>query len=129
MSVLRPSQRVRVRPSGLEGLTTVSQAVKRSTALAARSCVSRPASLGLVGLVDVSESAHTFRPPYHETRFLSMQEANQLVEEFMLLANMSVANYIAQAFRDRAMLRCDCGGATRGGGSRPCRPAATARHC
>eukprot|EP00198_Chlamydomonas_reinhardtii_P003968 XP_001693304.1 3'-5' exoribonuclease [Chlamydomonas reinhardtii] len=33
------------------------------------------------------------------------QEANQLVEEFMLLANMSVADCIADTFRDRAMLR------------------------
>lgn len=33
------------------------------------------------------------------------REANQLVEEFMLLANMSVARMIAGAFPDRAMLR------------------------
>ncbi|KAG2422037.1 hypothetical protein HXX76_016317 [Chlamydomonas incerta] len=33
------------------------------------------------------------------------QEANQLVEEFMLLANMSVADCIADTFRDKAMLR------------------------
>lgn len=33
------------------------------------------------------------------------REANQLVEEFMLLANMSVAKFIAEAFPDRAVLR------------------------
>ena len=33
------------------------------------------------------------------------REANQLVEEFMLLANMSVARMVAAAFPDRAMLR------------------------
>lgn len=33
------------------------------------------------------------------------REANQLVEEFMLLANMSVANIVADAFPECAMLR------------------------
>ena len=33
------------------------------------------------------------------------REANQLVEEFMLLANMSVAKIVADAFPDRALLR------------------------
>ncbi|BDA45360.1 DIS3-like exonuclease 2 [Coccomyxa sp. Obi] len=33
------------------------------------------------------------------------REANQLVEEFMLLANMAVAGVIAKAFPDRALLR------------------------
>lgn len=33
------------------------------------------------------------------------REANQLVEEFMLLANMSVAALIARAFPGRALLR------------------------
>mmetsp|Transcript_30979 Transcript_30979/g.79024 ORF Transcript_30979/g.79024 Transcript_30979/m.79024 type:complete len:1166 (-) Transcript_30979:319-3816(-) len=33
------------------------------------------------------------------------QEANQLVEEYMLLANMSVARLISDAFPDRALLR------------------------
>ncbi|KAK9829114.1 hypothetical protein WJX72_003965 [[Myrmecia] bisecta] len=33
------------------------------------------------------------------------RESNQLVEEFMLLANMSVARLIARAFPDRAILR------------------------
>ncbi len=33
------------------------------------------------------------------------REANQLVEEFMLLANMSIAALIAGAFPDRALLR------------------------
>ena len=33
------------------------------------------------------------------------REANQLVEEFMLLANMSVAKMIADAFPERALLR------------------------
>ena len=33
------------------------------------------------------------------------KEANQLVEEFMLLANMAVARTIALAWPERAMLR------------------------
>lgn len=33
------------------------------------------------------------------------REANQLVEEFMLLANMSVAKIVADAFPERALLR------------------------
>ena len=33
------------------------------------------------------------------------REANQLVEEFMLLANMSVARIVADAFPERALLR------------------------
>lgn len=33
------------------------------------------------------------------------REANQLVEEFMLLANMTVAKIVADAFPDRALLR------------------------
>lgn len=33
------------------------------------------------------------------------REANKLVEEFMLLANMSVASLIADAFPERALLR------------------------
>ena len=33
------------------------------------------------------------------------REANQLVEEFMLLANMSVARMVAGAFPERALLR------------------------
>ena len=33
------------------------------------------------------------------------REANQLVEEFMLLANMSVAKVVADAFPERALLR------------------------
>ena len=33
------------------------------------------------------------------------REANKLVEEFMLLANMSVAALIADAFPERALLR------------------------
>lgn len=33
------------------------------------------------------------------------REANQMIEEFMLLANMAVARYIANVFPDRAMLR------------------------
>jgi exoribonuclease R len=32
-------------------------------------------------------------------------EANQLVEEFMLLANMSVARFISSMLPDRALLR------------------------
>ncbi len=36
---------------------------------------------------------------------VSQAEANQLVEEFMLLANMSVARVISAAFPDRAVLR------------------------
>lgn len=38
------------------------------------------------------------------TSFLQ-SDANHLVEEFMLLANMSVATIISDAFPDRAMLR------------------------
>lgn len=34
------------------------------------------------------------------------REANQLVEEFMLLANMTAARTVAQSFPDRALLRC-----------------------
>ncbi|GAB4816026.1 hypothetical protein N2152v2_003072 [Parachlorella kessleri] len=34
------------------------------------------------------------------------REANQLVEEFMLLANMTAARMVAEAFPDRALLRC-----------------------
>ncbi|KAL4856961.1 DIS3-like exonuclease 2 [Chlorella vulgaris] len=34
------------------------------------------------------------------------REANQLVEEFMLLANMTTARMVAEAFPDRALLRC-----------------------
>jgi DIS3-like exonuclease 2 len=34
------------------------------------------------------------------------QEANQLVEEFMLLANMRVAGLISRAFPEHAVLRC-----------------------
>jgi hypothetical protein len=34
-------------------------------------------------------------------------EANQLIEEFMLLANMRVAQLIAGGLPDRALLRCD----------------------
>jgi DIS3-like exonuclease 2 len=34
------------------------------------------------------------------------REANQLVEEFMLLANTTVATFIASAYPDRALLRC-----------------------
>ena len=33
------------------------------------------------------------------------REANQLVEEFMLLANMSVAKIVADAFPEQALLR------------------------
>ena len=33
------------------------------------------------------------------------REANKLVEEFMLLANMSVAALVADAFPERALLR------------------------
>jgi hypothetical protein len=43
------------------------------------------------------------------------QEAHQLIEEFMLLANMSVARLIADAFPGRAMLRWAMrGGSTQG---------------
>lgn len=35
------------------------------------------------------------------------QEANQLVEEYMLLANMQVAKFISTAFPDHALLRCE----------------------
>lgn len=34
------------------------------------------------------------------------REANQLVEEFMLLANMTTARMVAEAFPDRSLLRC-----------------------
>ena len=36
---------------------------------------------------------------------LCCREANQLVEEFMLLANISAATAVAAAFPDRALLR------------------------
>jgi hypothetical protein len=43
-------------------------------------------------------------------------EANQLVEEFMLLANMTVAGMIAEGLPKHAMLRCvRAGEASRGG--------------
>jgi len=34
------------------------------------------------------------------------QDANKLVEEFMLLANISVAKLISSVFPERALLRC-----------------------
>ena len=35
-----------------------------------------------------------------------IRESNKLVEEWMLLANNAVATFIADAYPDRAMLRC-----------------------
>ncbi|KAJ1908881.1 hypothetical protein IWQ60_011477, partial [Tieghemiomyces parasiticus] len=35
-----------------------------------------------------------------------LKDSNRLIEEFMLLANMSVAHRIAEAFPDQALLRC-----------------------
>lgn len=37
--------------------------------------------------------------------FAARKAANELVEEFMLLANMSVATLISDAFPDRSLLR------------------------
>lgn len=45
------------------------------------------------------------QPAYCDCAPAVQREANQLVEEFMLLANMSVAKIVADAFPDRALLR------------------------
>ncbi|EFJ15652.1 hypothetical protein SELMODRAFT_445437 [Selaginella moellendorffii] len=41
----------------------------------------------------------------HETSFYEQMESNKLVQEFMLLANVSVAKVISRAFPDCALLR------------------------
>ncbi|KAL4419743.1 hypothetical protein ABPG75_006841, partial [Micractinium tetrahymenae] len=42
----------------------------------------------------------------HNYGVCEQREANQLVEEFMLLANMTTARMVAEAWPDRALLRC-----------------------
>ena len=53
-----------------------------------------------------TELTEIFMQPWiaHITCYYS-REANQLVEEFMLLANMAVAKTVAAAFPDRGLLR------------------------
>ena len=83
----------------------------RPAPLASACACCRPARAGA--------RAGSFTPPAHHAptpppKQKHAQEANQLVEEFMLLANQRVAGIISGAFPEHAVLRCaaeisDCG--------------------